>query len=176
MTILGQMKRARVLGYKVPRGKNGYNYIWHACIDCGKERWVCLRRGEPESKRCRACALKGNLITYAAGEKNPNWKGGRYKSSDGYILVKLQPNDFFYSMADHDGYVLEHRLIVAQHLGRCLLPWEVVHHKNAIRNDNRLENLIIFDTPNEHTLFEHEIWRRANQEVSDGREYIRKSS
>lgn len=71
-------------------------------------------------------------------EKNYNWKGGRTKSS-GYILIKKRDHP----SANKMGYVPEHRLIMEGYLGRKLKPYEFIHHINGIRDDNRIENLII---------------------------------
>lgn len=70
-----------------------------------------------------------------------NWKGGRINSPAGYVSVLVRSDDPFASMRNAGGYVLEHRLVLAQKLGRPLLPTETTHHINGIKHDNRPENL-----------------------------------
>ena len=71
---------------------------------------------------------------------------GKTKNWCGYILVHT-PN---HPMADKDGYVREHRLVMEKHICRYLKNEEVVHHINQIKSDNRIENLMLFNNDKEH--------------------------
>jgi hypothetical protein len=81
---------------------------------------------------------------------NPQWRGGRQKTVAGYVRVFISPDSPYYSMRRKcknrpSNDIVEHRLVMAKHLGRCLHPWEIVHHKNGIKDDNRIENLYLVD-------------------------------
>ena len=79
------------------------------------------------------------FLQQSRGDKSQAWKGGR-SIGQGYVLVLLQPDDFFYSMARSNGYVCEHRLVVAKALGRNLHSWEMVHHKGVKYPKGSVEN------------------------------------
>lgn len=76
-----------------------------------------------------------------AGKEKPG--GSRVRSTNGYVRVHLPTHP----RANCDGYVQEHRLVMEQLLGRPLEPFENVHHKNGVRDDNRPENLELWTKP-----------------------------
>lgn len=66
-----------------------------------------------------------------SGKNHPRYNKKMY-DKDGYVKIHT-----------HDGVILEHRHKIENELGRKLRGDEVVHHINGIRDDNRIENLIV---------------------------------
>lgn len=81
----------------------------------------------------------GIITKNFSAERNGNWTGGKVIRD--YILILLQPNHPYFCMTNTARYVPEHRLVMAESLGRPLQKSETVHHINGNRHDNRLENL-----------------------------------
>ncbi len=114
-------------------------------------RWVPIRCGGPLCNgsirnvvvhttyadnftgECRRCAHSFHRTGGRAG--------GRKHNSGGYVEVRITPNHPLFCMAHSQGYVLEHRLVMAEQLGRPLTKDEIVHHINGNKRDNRPENL-----------------------------------
>jgi hypothetical protein len=146
--VIGQIQRGHAGTH------NRSEFIYLACEICGKKRWVRIVAGTKkpvgltEGKICKTCAVKKYGMN-KAGKGSSNWHGGRHLTTDGYMLIFLDEEDFFHPMTNCNSYVMEHRLVMAKRIGRCLQEWEVVHHKgvhfpmDSIENksDNSLENL-----------------------------------
>ena len=107
-------------GYKHVRNTNP-NRIFK-CLNCDKD----IIDKKPGTKYCsRSCSSSKYQADHQI-YKN----GDKIKNTQGYIKIKI------------DGkWVLEHRYVIEQSIGRKLHKQERVHHKNGNRSDNRLENL-----------------------------------
>jgi len=116
--------------------ETGSRYWFFKC-KCGIEKEIL--KSSVVNRRVNSCGC----IVIERGKKrwgpgSSHWKGGKTISSGGYVLIynPKHPN------ADKSkGYVLEHVMVMAQKLGRSLKTKEIVHHKNGIKTDNRIENL-----------------------------------
>lgn len=78
------------------------------------------------------------------GQFNGMWIGGQVRHADGRVLLRAKEHPF----PNHpNGYVFRYRLVMEKHLGRILDPSELVHHKNGVIDDDRLENLEVTTRP-----------------------------
>lgn len=127
---------------KLGKDKRTRIYIRATCDFCGRERWLTRENIRPNrfTGLCNSCSASRPM------EKHPRWKGGRRKAQHGYIGITVSPNHPFASMRNVKGEIYEHRLVMAQKLGRPLMRHEHVHHINGIRDDNRPENLELVST------------------------------
>ena len=103
---------------------------------------------------CSADLVRKRLIEYGLPLRKVGMRAGRGSQANGWRGGRIQRGDYIALWRpDHpaavNDYVLEHRLVVEASLGRFLRPDEVVHHRNHIKTDNRLENLEVL-SPEEH--------------------------
>lgn len=91
-----------------------------------KIEYTCQTCGLSVSKHRSPATLRGAMPKYVS------------------VLAPSHPS------ADARGYVYEHRLVMEGALGRYLTRFEVVHHINQMKDDNRPSNLLLCASQSEH--------------------------
>ena len=98
----------------------------------------------------RAQANSGRIT---GNNRGKSWIGGH-----GYVFARISKEHVFYGMAfnsykkSRTGIVLEHRLNMAEHINRPLKSYEVVHHIDHNRENNKIDNLLLVD--DKHNILE----------------------
>lgn len=91
------------------------------CKECQNEFWLTYgqvkKRKNLLNSKCKEC-------------KNKDY----YYNNKGYAFIKPEGT-----------LIAEHRYVMEQHIGRKLYHNENVHHINGVRNDNRIENLELWE-------------------------------
>lgn len=107
-----------------------FYYKKKPCLDCGTSISLAADR----CHRCEGVNRRGSA--------HYKWAGGRSIRPGGYVMLSGHhghPN------AGVRGHILEHVKVMSEILGRPLHPGENVHHINGIRDDNRPENLELWN-------------------------------
>jgi len=113
-----------------------------SCPHCG--RIFMAPRGCGTQKFCsRYCSGNGVKRVGRPG-KRPGplshcWRGGRTITKAGYVMIWAPDHPTCQHKTKK--YVLEHRLVMEEMLGRLMLPSETVHHKDGNRQNNDPANL-----------------------------------
>ena len=128
--------------------------FWVTCGNCNQGRWVdrgAIQRSKNFTGLCLNCASSLVYEPPHSGQKNNSFTGSAM-TSGGYITLcvsALSKTD--QQLATPMGQrnsrsprVLEHRLVMARHIGRSLTKDETVHHINGDKTDNRIENLRLY--------------------------------
>lgn len=140
--------------YEVARSRYDGGYTLHKCCSrlCyiahkkearrkreSKKNYVCTNClgvfiGYRRGKTGRVFCSQKCSVEYMRGDKAHTYVDGTTIGVNGYRSIKVG-----------DKYVLEHRLVMEEHLNRKLLPGEVVHHIDGDRLNNNIENLEVME-------------------------------
>lgn len=125
------------------KGRGTINGRLKRCRKCWSIRKMELYKISYEAGRFGLCAdCSSPLHRVGRGRKKPfckkcsvgvnayNYKGGHVTEA-GYVTTRRKDGSATFV----------HRVVMEEYLGRRLHKDETVHHKNGVRDDNRIENL-----------------------------------
>lgn len=107
------------------------------CLQCSKEFEV------KRSVKRFLCSQACKKIYQIVDPRNKNWRHDNH----GYLICRQEIRGKY-------PIYKQHRIILEDYLGRKLLSTEHIHHINKIKDDNRIENFILFVSNSAHQRFE----------------------
>lgn len=106
---------------------------------CRKKYESRVGQGKTGSRYCSAkcCGFIASRRQKNIPLDKPIIRGRTRINKGGYRIIYMPKHKNCFK----DGSILEHRYVMSEFLGRPLLKTEIVHHKNGVRTDNRIQNL-----------------------------------
>ena len=149
-------------GKRNPNYKHGKYAFGNYCLDCKKKI-------DGRSKRCCLCnsknnnSFKGKSHSLKSRKKigieskkkftkeyinkiRNKCEGNKKRAINGYTLIKSYDHPNKNSHND----VLEHILVMSNKIGRAIKKGEIVHHKDFVRDNNKISNLWLYKNISEH--------------------------
>mgnify|MGYP001574343438 CR=1 FL=1 len=123
------------------------------CLFCKKE----FKIYHYEINRAKFCSRKCQTI-FISRNKPPRKNLKVIHDKAGYILQWAPNHPYKY----YNKYYLQHRIIMEKYLGRYLKSTEHIHHKNGVKDDNRIENLKILTKSQHQGLHNHLRTKHSN--------------
>jgi hypothetical protein len=121
---------------------------WNCLCECGNQ--VVAVGYSITSGRKKSCGCLHKESSISNLPKNVKPLGHERLTKKGYVVVKTE-----------SGFVRKHVLVMERHIGRKLLPGEIVHHKDENKLNNDISNLEIM-LHGEHTVMHHTGARRSD--------------
>lgn len=113
-------------------------YVEIECAYCSKPRSIRSDSVKVNNFCGPRCSQKFRLRT---PEDHPSWKGGRRKTSAGYMEVRIKDHH----RVRGNGYVFEHIVALEKKIGRKLRHNEQCHHIDGDKTNNNPDNLQLVD-------------------------------
>lgn len=124
---------------------------------CNRACYVEGHKRRTEMRLCSVCGTqfevnihaKNIYCSAACRYEDAKRDGAEYVAPNGYVYIKVRGHPV---AAKSGGYMLKHRYVMEQHLGRLLTTEETIHHKDGNKQNNNINNLELLSNSQHVTL------------------------